>query len=708
MNQSQLFTFLTTMTGARELSKNLPTRRWTLITPQSSCVQVTSLIPRPCNPFLPALVRRIRGPLYTQKTTSLGLVHHLGRVLPIPPSLDIFLLLVTLLGPLLRGVLAELLLHPALEHLYTTIVFGHILQFPFLLRSASPSAQVALPIAQTPTPSHASASHVSLANSPVVRDDPPRTRITIRRDTGAPDGGAQGHDIELTTSPVQEGHSAVENLSITRSSLLERELRNEYPHFQPIIPESNSRYDGKATVPADPTEYPIEPLTTYFGRKVPEGWRELLHPEGARYFCYLEKSVYTDANILDDQVLSKIMSFITEIFDFCGMKLPPAAHLVLIPEIGESHSTCAYYCVDHSRRSIFWLDHFTFSHSDFYICHTVKGATDPSHIRHEIESQYWYHCNQYPHSFGLTPILVDELRDIIMHWIDSLTSMTGTAPYSVEDLQSMLSLVNSFRKNTSTGGCVSAYSRLMHIFCRHRFTYFHGQPAVRLDFDRSAHEAPDVPLQSWLLNLLSPLMFSTPDIYYNALDRIWVDRMIHQATWAKFINGMKDEWQELILFGTVLLNANVAFLAIQSIDIGPDGDPQRSPAQIGSYMSVVATLGSIILGLFLARKHRVKPKESAEDAAGFLNTWSPEERGRSEVRIGLETLAILYSVPYALLMWGVILFLGVPGSSPLFSYYGAYSRLLPGISLVRGRASGRASLPSSAGCCLTCARKLGC
>jgi hypothetical protein len=97
----------------------------------------------------------------------------------------------------------------------------------------------------------------------------------------------------------------------------------------------------------------------------------------------------------------------------------------------------------------------------------------------------------------------------------------------------------------------------------------------------------------------------------------------------------------------VLLNANVAFLAIQSVDEATTL-PQRSPAQIGSYLSVIATLGSIILGLFLARKHRVKPKESAEDAADFLATWA----GDTDSTIGLETLAILYSVPYALLVWG--------------------------------------------------------
>lgn len=114
---------------------------------------------------------------------------------------------------------------------------------------------------------------------------------------------------------------------------------------------------------------------------------------------------------------------------------------------------------------------------------------------------------------------------------------------------------------------------------------------------------------------------------------------------------------------TVLLNANVAFLAIQSID-NFSSHPGRSPAQIASFLSIVASFGSIILGLVLARKHRAKSKDTATDAvravfilghrmtlidnqARFLNSWMRN-------RLGLATLAILYSVPYALLMWGYV------------------------------------------------------
>jgi len=97
-----------------------------------------------------------------------------------------------------------------------------------------------------------------------------------------------------------------------------------------------------------------------------------------------------------------------------------------------------------------------------------------------------------------------------------------------------------------------------------------------------------------------------------------------------------------------MLNANVAFLAIQSVDV--NANPYRSPAQISSYLSVVANIGSIILGLLLMRQNRTKSRETADEARAFLEA-------RNHPRLGLETLAILYSLPYALLMWGMISFL---------------------------------------------------
>jgi hypothetical protein len=62
---------------------------------------------------------------------------------------------------------------------------------------------------------------------------------------------------------------------------------------------------------------------------------------------------------------------------------------------------------------------------------------------------------------------------------------------------------------------------------------------------------------------------------------------------------------------TVVLNANMAFLSIQSVDT--HNDPNRSAAQITSYCSITASIGSIILGLILVRLSQTRYNEMASD-----------------------------------------------------------------------------------------------
>ena len=70
----------------------------------------------------------------------------------------------------------------------------------------------------------------------------------------------------------------------------------------------------------------------------------------------------------------------------------------------------------------------------------------------------------------------------------------------------------------------------------------------------------------------------------------------------------------------MLLNANVAFLAIQSVDqISENNNPDRSPAQIASYLSIIASIGSIILGLLLIRQNRTKSGGTADDVVSGID-----------------------------------------------------------------------------------------
>ena len=61
---------------------------------------------------------------------------------------------------------------------------------------------------------------------------------------------------------------------------------------------------------------------------------------------------------------------------------------------------------------------------------------------------------------------------------------------------------------------------------------------------------------------------------------------------------------------TVLLNANVGFLAINTIDQGG-----RSVIQMASYMSLMTSLGSIVLGLvFVSRERTSTGRSTASEA----------------------------------------------------------------------------------------------
>ena len=59
----------------------------------------------------------------------------------------------------------------------------------------------------------------------------------------------------------------------------------------------------------------------------------------------------------------------------------------------------------------------------------------------------------------------------------------------------------------------------------------------------------------------------------------------------------------------MLLNANVAFLAIPGVD---PANNTLTPAQFASYLSIIASLGSIVTGLLLLRQYRTKSQDATD------------------------------------------------------------------------------------------------
>ena len=159
-----------------------------------------------------------------------------------------------------------------------------------------------------------------------------------------------------------------------------------------------------------------------------------------------------------------------------------------------------------------------------------------------------------------------------------------------------------------------------------KFLNFHGQPEARLNRDQSVH-GTRTNQRTWLIKTISIFLFSAPDVHLETLQKMWVDNLMHKAVWEASLQKINDEWREFTLYvsgavqlrqahphqsyifqATVMLNANVAFLGIQTNDVS------GSAAQISSYCSVSTSIGSIILGLLLVRQNQTKHRDTADDA----------------------------------------------------------------------------------------------
>jgi len=273
-------------------------------------------------------------------------------------------------------------------------------------------------------------------------------------------------------------------------------------------------------------------------------------------------------------------------------------------------------------------------------------------VGYEIESQYWIHWELFPNNRDVSPSLVVELRDMTLHAVaDTATSSTSTALWNTDKNQTILTILDKINTSPGKRDGYSAWiiGRIMRNFTHNQFIHLYGQRGARLDRDQSVHGSIVNP-RTPLVTILSPFLFWAPDIHLKALEKIWVDRLVHYGPWTEFIEKLNTEWQEFIIIATVLLNADLAFLSIQSVDNGGNLVVQRSAAQIFCYISTVTSIGSIILALLLVRQNRGKSRQTAEEAANFLASRTHKIRG-------LEILAILYALPYALLMWSTFAFL---------------------------------------------------
>lgn len=452
---------------------------------------------------------------------------------------------------------------------------------------------------------------------------------------------------------------------------------------------------------------------------LPKGWKMYIHPEGKPYYhreamepeehllqgtllygkgkaVCRPLPIVTDSDPRDPVVRKTLehAHFITRVTVAENeFELPKRCELFieLYREDEEDLRPYAgYYLADHDNQVVFWAAPTTTN--DVGGLRVNPGTFADQHLRLQLTSQYWSHIECYPIDANIDVDAAHKYltEQIAFMYIDVATSVSSTSSWTENQCQSFLSMLS----HCPPGRRTWAVARLTALMMEWQFQNLYGHPAARLDRCHSYEvEVPNITLEekaaadkdgvdvqsihtmesdtpktfgqrlsmfyqfvlAVLLRITCVLLFDAPATHYNALEKIWVDKIVHKARSQLLIDRTVKDWSDVSLLSTVLWTANMAFLAIPYPILDPQQQrPQTRLQEImrtamitASLASTVFSVGSIAISLLHIRKHRTE--RTAEEYCEYLET-------QHHHAFGHRPLAIIWALPFAFLMWSVITF----------------------------------------------------
>ncbi|KIJ11129.1 hypothetical protein PAXINDRAFT_171920 [Paxillus involutus ATCC 200175] len=390
------------------------------------------------------------------------------------------------------------------------------------------------------------------------------------------------------------------------------------------------------------------------------GWVRCTQPEGSSYFHNPTKRITTDIDLSKQQIPEWVDTTTNGLLQLAGQLLTmdeEIERVIRSLDDGQGKKECLYYFVDHRRQLLFWVHAYNLSN----IFANVKGVSKLSHMKYAVETQYWTHLELYPNRRKLKAEHHAELRGILIHAsTETLTSNASIAPFELDELGRMLDLVDKAEGSIDKELVHAVYivARLMRLFTSSRFVNFYGQPEARLNIDQSVYTKlrGQDETASMFIRISDLLLFGGPSAHATELQRVWVDRTVNFPRWKGFVGKLSNEWAGFTIYSTVMLAVDVSFLAIPALSprsTNPNPNPTTTPMQeasnIATYLSILTVVGSLVVSVQLSNGIRGQGTSSAEEAADAMMWWTKS-------MLGTDALAIMYSLPFALLIWGMIFF----------------------------------------------------
>jgi len=386
---------------------------------------------------------------------------------------------------------------------------------------------------------------------------------------------------------------------------------------------------------------------------LPDGWTRIKHPDSGIYYINEENGLSTSSDVLNPRTRSLIMEGAEMLQKSPALQAlleGQEVDLVLDVRHGDGATRTSYYCVSHAERCVFWLEGNGIGHGEVDTPCTSNKCTKSKGWRvHCIEAQYWKHCELFPTTFTVTKDVTGDLKDILLQAAaDRLLVKFSTSPYDKHDLEYMLNVVKEIEADVREGGGHAPWiiARFMALYNDGVLQSSYGQADDYFDIENTGPKLGPY-RRPILLSILAPLLFRSPDVYAAELHSFHDSFTL--ARWTKFVQKVDSSIRDSNLLATVLLSTNVGLLAWS--DNGKTGEINSpTAAQIMTYISIICSVGSIIVGLTIFKQYRAKGADTPLRAVVVMKRILKES-------FGLERLAIICSLPYVLLMWSLIAFL---------------------------------------------------
>ncbi|KAG1723719.1 uncharacterized protein EDB91DRAFT_1340174 [Suillus paluster] len=412
----------------------------------------------------------------------------------------------------------------------------------------------------------------------------------------------------------------------------------------PIIPFEIRRFDILWNVKIkDEPEYKVfeiekGPLACSEELAPVAGWEPLTHPNGALFFYHPYQRVFTDANVRDPATAVRMGKAAEKVYQEAwnaDVILQPSIELALEITKKNGHIQIGYYFVDHDRRVIFW---FEAHKSDDLMCR-VRGVERKSHIRYAVESQYWRHVELFPNKRSLPENVVMLLKEIVVHaQAENIVVGTSQANFASDQVERILGLMDPLTSsiNREHEHSVHIVARCMSRICLARFLCFCGQPGARLHAYQFLYGYSNT--CSMFFRAINVLMFGSPRIYSRNFQRITVDKVLLTGQARNLVDRLKSEWNIYSIFSTVMVAVDISFLSVSSVQT-------QTVVIILTYMSTLCAMGSLASTLVFAKQLTFdwRYPDSDKCPTSFISGTSPVN-------------AIMLSLPFSLLTWGMIYF----------------------------------------------------